>query len=118
MKISQEIKPNISDVSKKSKKLVRSKSPPVYADELTEIKLNANNARLTFGIVSPNDDEDSTNVLVNESVTVVLPITNFLACIQHMLIPISKNNQLLEVISKEYQEFIKYAESELDKTKE
>ncbi|QQN89403.1 MULTISPECIES: hypothetical protein [Acinetobacter] len=118
MPSNQQTQQNFFDASLKPKKLIRSDKIPTYADEITEIKINSHITRLTFGVISPDADTlDSNHTIVNESVTVALPTTNFLAAISQMIVPLVENEQLLQVISEDYSNISEYAKAQLEQLK-
>lgn len=97
--------------SKKPKKLIRSKNPPVYADELAEIKLSSHTTKLTFGILSSEDNNE--HHIINESVTVIMPTASFMSSVTQMILPIIENQQLLEMIRNDYKKVSDQAEIQL-----
>ncbi|WP_312158875.1 hypothetical protein [Acinetobacter sp.] len=118
MSSNQKLQHSFFDPSSKPKKLIRSNKTPVYADEVTEIKINSHVTRLTFGVISPDADNlDTTHTLVNESVTVALPTANFLAAVSQMIIPLIENEQLLQVLSEDYSNISEYAKTQLEQLK-
>lgn len=113
---SNKIQHSVTDLSSKPKKINRSDKTPIYADEITEIKMNSHTTRLTFGALSA-DESDSTHTLVNESVTVVMPTTTFLSAISQMFVPILENEQLLEVLIEDYSNIAEHAKHQLEQLK-
>jgi len=113
MSAQKRIEPQALDNLGKHKKLNRSDNAPLYADEIAEIKLSSHTARITFGVLSPDDSRSNPHHIINETITVVIPTPSFMSSISQMILPIVENEQLLEMLSEDYKDLSEQALSQL-----
>lgn len=88
---------------------IRNGSSPIFADELAEIKFNSYTTKLVFGCHSPEDSN-----ILNESVTIAIPTPHFMSALVHMMLPILKNEEALQSLVTDYQNFANQSQKQLN----